>query len=46
VSSNPQEAYNIYKEGLGGSILSTMLNKFRIKVAFIKDNEEQGSFQI
>lgn len=45
-SSNPQEAYNIYKEGLGGSILGSMLNKFRIKVAFLQDNEETGSFEI
>jgi hypothetical protein len=45
-SSNPQEAYDIYKQGLGGSILSSMLNKFRIRFTFLADNEEKGSFEI
>ena len=45
-ATNPQEAYDIYKDGLGGSILGSMLNKFRIQVSFLKDNKEQGSFQI
>jgi hypothetical protein len=45
-ATNPQEAYNIYKDGLGGSILGSVLNKFRIQVSFLKDNKEQGSFQI
>lgn len=45
-SSNPQEAYDIYKQGLGGSILSSVLNKFRIRFTFLADNEEKGSFEI
>ena len=45
-ASNPQQAYDIYKNGLGGSILSNIINKFRIKVAFLKDNKETGSFVI
>lgn len=43
---NPQEAYNIYREGFGGSILGNLLNKYRIKIAFLEDNREKGSFEI
>lgn len=45
-ATNPQDAYNIYKDGLGGSILGNILNKFRIQVSLIKDNKVQSSFQI
>jgi hypothetical protein len=45
-ASNPQEAYNIYKSGFGGSILGNALNKYRVQVSMIKDNVEQTSFQI
>lgn len=45
-ASNPQEAYNIYKGGFGGSILGNLFNKFRIKVSFISDNREKSSFLI
>lgn len=45
-SSNPQDAYNTYKDGFGGSILGNLFNKFRIKIAFLQDNKESGSFEI
>ena len=45
-ASNPQEAYNIYKSGFGGSILGNALNKYRVQVSVLKDNKTQGSFQI
>ena len=45
-ASNPQQAYNIYKAGFGGSILGNLFNKYRIKVAFLSDNKEKGSFEI
>ena len=45
-STNPQEAYDIYKNGLGDSILGSILNKVRIQVSFLKDNKVTGSFQI
>jgi hypothetical protein len=45
-ASNPQEAYNIYKGGFGGSTLGNLFNKFRIKVSFLTDNEERSSFEI
>jgi hypothetical protein len=45
-ASNPQQAYNIYKGGFGGSTLGNLFNKFRIKVSFLTDNEERSSFEI
>ena len=45
-ASNPQEAYNIYKSGFGGSILGNALSKYRVQVSMLKDNVQQGSFQI
>jgi hypothetical protein len=45
-AKNPQEAYNIYKAGYGGGGLGSLFNKYRIKVAFLDDNVEKGSFEI
>ena len=45
-ATNPQEAYNIYKKGFGGSALGNLFNKYRIKFVFVVDNQEQGSFEI
>jgi hypothetical protein len=43
---NPQEAYEIYKKGYGGSILGDLFNKYRIKVAFLEDNIETSSIEL
>ena len=43
---NPQQAWNIYKAGYGGSLLGDLFNKYVIKVEFLKDGQEQGSFEI
>jgi len=45
-ASNPQEAYNIYKDGFGGSILGNALSKYRLRFSMVKDNEVQGSFEV
>ena len=45
-ASNPQDAYNIYKDGFGGSILGNALSKFRLRFSFISGNVEKGSFEI
>ena len=45
-SINPTQAYNIYKEGFGGSALSSMFNNYRVKFAFIKHNKELNSFEL
>jgi len=44
---NPQEAYDIYREGSGvDSFWSRLFNKYRIKIAFMEDNKELNSLQI
>ena len=43
---NPQDAYNVYKDGFGGSYLGNMFNKYRVKISFLEDNKEEGSFEI
>ena len=45
-ASNPQEAYNMYKDGFGGSILGNVISKYRVRFSLIKDNKESGSFEI
>lgn len=45
-ASNPQQAYNIYKDGYGGSILGNLLSKYRIRVSMVSDNVEKSSFEI
>ena len=45
-ASNPQEAYNIYKDGFGGSILGNTVNKYRAKFSIVQNNKETGSFEI
>ena len=42
---NPREAYEIYREGHVG-VSMNIFNKYRIKLAFLKDNRELGSFEI
>ncbi len=43
---NPQEAYNIYRNGYGGSSLGNLFNKYRVRVTFLENNTAQGSFEI
>jgi len=43
-SINPQEAWNIYSRGYGGSFLSNILNKYRVRVSLLEDNMARGSF--
>ena len=43
---NPQEAWNIYKNGYGGSLLSNLFNKYIVRVTFLKDGHEEGSLEI
>ena len=45
---NPQEAYNIYKKGYGGSFgfFNNLLNKYKLKVSYLVNNKEEGSFEV
>ena len=40
---NPEEAWNIYSDGYGGSPLGDLFNKYKLKLSFIVDNIEQSS---
>tara|TARA_B100001121_G_C18591802_1_gene575023 strand:- start:88 stop:795 length:708 start_codon:yes stop_codon:yes gene_type:complete len=43
---SPREAYEIYREGPGGNALTDLFNKYKLKLSFMKDNEEITGFQI
>jgi hypothetical protein len=43
---NPQEAYNIYKEGISASLAKSLFNKYGLKVSFLEYNTEKHSFSI
>jgi hypothetical protein len=43
---NPQQAWNIYKDGYGGSMLGNLFNKYVVRVTFLKDGQEEGSLEI
>lgn len=43
---NPQQAYDIYRDGFGQDFLSNMFNKYRLKFSFVENNIEKGSFEI
>lgn len=43
---SPREAYEIYREGPGGNALTDLLNKYKLKLSFMKDNEEISGFEI
>jgi len=45
-STNPQEAYDIYRNGFGGGMIGSLLNKYKIKVSFLEDDIETGAFEI
>jgi hypothetical protein len=42
-SLNPQEAYNIYRKGYGGSGMDF---PYEVKIEFLKDGEEQGTLTL
>lgn len=45
-ATNPQQAWNIYKEGFGGNMLGSLLNRYRIKVLFLDNNVSKGSIEL
>lgn len=45
-ATNPQEAWNIYQSGYGGSLLGDLFNRYIIRVEFLKDGRPEGSFEI
>ena len=45
-ATNPQQAWDIYKQGYGGSLLGGLFDKYRIQVDFLEDGTSKASFQI
>ena len=45
-SINPQHAYNIYRQGYGGSILGNLLSNYKLKLALYENNVEKSSITI
>tara|TARA_Y100000816_G_scaffold124284_1_gene87389 strand:- start:604 stop:1341 length:738 start_codon:yes stop_codon:yes gene_type:complete len=45
-SLNPQEAWQLYKEGFGSGALSGLVNRYKMKIAFLKDDQEFNSFML
>ena len=43
---NPQQAYNIYKDGYSSLGLASILEKYKIKISYLIDNNEEGSLVI
>jgi hypothetical protein len=41
---NTREAYQLYKEGYGGGFFGSFFNRFKLKFAFMQDNQEKSSF--
>ena len=45
-ATNPQKAWDIYKAGYGGSLLSSLFGKYTIKVSLMEGDTEESSFEI
>ena len=45
-ATNPEEAYNIYKQGNGTNFLASILGKYKFRVEFLKDNQTMTSLEI
>jgi hypothetical protein len=43
---NPQQAYNIYKDGYNSLGLASIFEKYKIKISYLIDNNEEGSLVI
>lgn len=43
---NPQEVWNIYREGYNNSLFSRLLNRYQAKFVFLKDGKLKNSYTI
>ena len=46
VPTNPQQAWNIYKQGFGGGLVGSLFNKYRIKISFLDNNKSVSSYEL
>jgi hypothetical protein len=45
-ASNPQEAYNIYKNGSGSSLFGSFFNKYKIRFSILDNSNVKGTIEI
>ena len=45
-SSDPQKAWNIYKNGYGGSLLGNLFGKYTVKLSLMEGDTEESSWSI
>jgi hypothetical protein len=45
-STNPQDAWNMYKDGYNTGFMGQLFDKYKIKLSYLKDNKEQASIQL
>jgi hypothetical protein len=45
-STNPQEAYKIYKKGINSKLATSIFNKYRLKISFLEYNKEKGTITL
>jgi hypothetical protein len=45
-ASDPQQAWNIYKAGYGGSLLGSLFGKYTVKVSLMEGDTEESSWSI
>jgi hypothetical protein len=43
---NPQQAWNVYKQGPGGNLLTSFFNQYKIQLSFLKGNDTKASITI
>ena len=45
-SITPREAWSKYKDGHSSGMLGNLMSSYGLKIAFMKNDKEQGSFEI
>lgn len=45
-ASDPQQAWNIYKAGYGGSLLGSLFGKYTVKVSLMEGDTEESSWSL
>jgi len=45
-SSDPQQAWNVYKAGYGGNLFASLFGQYQVKVALLNNGQETSSVQV
>jgi hypothetical protein len=43
---NPEESYQIYRDGINSSLARNLFNKYRLKLSFLEFDKEKGAIII